>query len=224
MMPFHSLKRLRRRESRLKRNRDKNKNSLVVQKSVAMPSSLPDELRKLHAKLREETKSKWDRVLPFDELLFDRWEKASFLGVGDGTSLYHSSYVYGNVQIGNNTWVGPFTLLDGSGGLRIGKGCSISAGVQIYTHNTVTRTLAGRDLRVGVERAPTRIGDCCYIGPQTVIDMGVTIGEHCVIGAYSLVNKDIPSHSVAFGIPCRVRGHTKIGPDGTWETEEDSTT
>src|ERR1019366_8652869 len=67
-----------------------------------------------------------NRSLPFADLLFDRWERAKMLGFGEGTSVYDSTHVFGDVQVGKNTWIGPFTILDGSGGLTIGDNCSIS--------------------------------------------------------------------------------------------------
>ncbi|MEM2169631.1 MAG: acyltransferase [Candidatus Bathyarchaeia archaeon] len=171
--------------------------------------TLAESIKKLHAKLRNDVKAKWKRVLPFDELLFDRWEKARYLGFGKKASIYHNSYVYGDVEIGEGTWVGPFTILDGSGGkLKIGRYCSISAGVQIYTHNTVKWALSGG--LAPYERAPTTIGDCCYIGPYTVISMGVMVGNHCLIGAHSFLNRDLPSYSIAIGVPAKVVGKVVV--------------
>ena len=80
---------------------------------------------------------KWNRCLPLGDYIVDRWEKASSLGFGEGTSVYDSSLVLGDVKVGKNTWIGPFTVLDGTGGLEIGDYCSVSAGVQIYSHDTV---------------------------------------------------------------------------------------
>src|ERR1700741_4941899 len=88
-------------------------------------------------------RSKLNRVLPLNEVLTDRWKKAAYLGFGKGTSIYDSSVVFGNVKVGDNTWVGPFTILDGPGDLTIGSHCSISAGVHIYTHDTVQWAVSG---------------------------------------------------------------------------------
>lgn len=162
--------------------------------------------------LRNRMRERWQRDLPFDELLFDRWERARTLGFGNGSSVYHNSYIYGDVHVGENTWIGPYTLLDGSAGLAIGSYCSISAGVQIYTHDTVKWALTGG--QAAYERAPVVIGDCCYIGSQTVIAKGVTVGDHCVIGACSFVNRDVPPYSVAFGRPCRVAGRVDVDASG----------
>jgi acetyltransferase-like isoleucine patch superfamily enzyme len=144
------------------------------------------------------------RSLPFADYIVDRWQKARLLGFGEGTSIYDSSLVLGDVKVGENTWIGPFTVLDGSGGLEIGDTCSISAGVHIYTHDTVKWATSGG--KSPAERAPVRIGSRCYIGPNTVISKGVTIGDGCVIGANSLVNSDVPSGMKAWGTPCRVQG------------------
>jgi len=57
-----------------------------------------------------------------------------------------------------------------------------------------------------LERSPVSIGDCTFIGANAVILMGVTIGDHCIVGAGSVVSIDLPDHSVAVGVPARVVG------------------
>ena len=52
--------------------------------------------------------------------------------------------------------------------------------------------------------APVHIGKCCWIGTGSVILPGVSIGDNSVIGAGSVVTKDIPANVVAVGVPCRV--------------------
>ena len=51
---------------------------------------------------------------------------------------------------------------------------------------------------------PVRIGNDCWFGANVVVCSGVTIGDGCVIGAGSVVVKDIPAHTFAGGNPCRV--------------------
>lgn len=160
----------------------------------------------------KEFRDKWKRSLPFFEEIFDRWERASSLGFKEKSNIYHLSYVYGDVKVGKNTWIGPFTILDGTGGLEIGKFCNISAGAQIYTHDSVKWCISGGKYKY--EYAPVKIGDCCYIGPLTVITKGVEIGTHSIIGAMSFVNKSIPPYSVAFGIPAKVVGKIEINNQG----------
>lgn len=147
---------------------------------------------------------KWNRSLPFADYIVDRWKKAQRLGFGVGASIYDSSLVIGDVKVGANTWIGPFTVLDGSGGLEIGDNCNISAGVQIYSHDTVYSALSGG--REEPKKAPVKIGNNCYVGPNSIIQKGVEIGEGCIIGAQSLVNKNIPSNMKAWGSPVNIIG------------------
>lgn len=51
---------------------------------------------------------------------------------------------------------------------------------------------------------PVRIGNDCWFGASVTVCPGVTIGDNCVIGAGSVVTRDIPSDSFAAGVPCRV--------------------
>ena len=136
-------------------------------------------------------------------MVVDRWDKAQVLGFGKGTSVYDSAIVIGDVAVGEGTWIGPFELLDGSGGLTIGSHCSISAGVQIYTHDTVAWALSTGAREA--DRAPVVIGDGCYVGPNAVISKGVTIGDRCVVGSNSFVNSDLPNDSRAWGVPARIQ-------------------
>jgi acetyltransferase-like isoleucine patch superfamily enzyme len=176
-------------------------------------TQLHRQIKKEDAVLRRAMKVKWDRDLPFFELIFDRWERAGRLGFEKGASIYHNSYVYGDVKVGENTWIGPYTLIDGTGGLSIGDWCCISSGVHIYSHDTVRRFVSGG--REPTEHGPVRIGDYCYIGPQTVVKAGVTIGDHSIVGACSFVNKDIPPFSIAVGSPAAVIGSVLVTKDGT---------
>ena len=173
---------------------------------------LLDGLRELHGALREGVRAKWKRSLPFEEELFDRWERAAFLGLGQGTSIYQQSYIYGDVRVGEHTWIGPMTILDGTGGLTIGDYCSISAGVQIYTHDTVKWALTGGKAKY--EYAPVRIGNCCHIGALSVIARGVTVGDHCVVGAHSFVKRDVPPHTVVVGSPARPIAQVIMADEG----------
>lgn len=143
-----------------------------------------------------------NRSLPFADALFDRWERAIFLGFGKGTSIYDSCLVLGDVKVGENTWIGPNTILDGTGGLIVGNNCSISAAVHIYSHDSVKWAISG-----GVEKyeySAVRIGNNCYLGPQSVISSGVELGDGCIVGANSFVNRSFPSGSKVAGNPAKI--------------------
>jgi acetyltransferase-like isoleucine patch superfamily enzyme len=158
-------------------------------------------VRKLIFHLMNDKKKKYDRFLSMPDYFVDRWERACLMGFGEGSSVYDSCLVLGDVKIGKNAWVGPYTILDGSGGgLIIGNNCNICAGVQIYTHSTVEKVINN----MNIETSGVTIGDNVYIGPNTVISMGCHIGSRVIIGTNSFVNKDVPSNTKVFGIPAKV--------------------
>ena len=165
-------------------------------------------LQQMHRERDAELKARFDRVLPFADGLFDRWDRAKFLGFGNNVSIYDSALIFGEVTVGDNTWIGPYVLLDGSGGgISIGQWCSISTGVQIYTHDSVLRALSGGVLpqRTG----SVRCGDCCYIGSQSIVAVGATIGNHCVIAANSFVNRDVLDRTIVGGNPAKRLGRVE---------------
>lgn len=171
------------------------------------------DITKLYYELREEKNRHWHRTLPIGELLVDRWEKATYLNFGNRSSIYDSSIVMGDVTVGDDTWIGPGTMLDGTGGkLSIGSYCDISAGVQIYTHDTVKRCLSGGKL--DIETGSVTIGDCCYIAPMSLISKGVSIGDHSVVAAHSLVKDSFDSCSIIAGIPAVQIGRVEVSEDG----------
>mgnify|MGYP003947631525 FL=1 len=109
-----------------------------------------------------------------------------------GTSCYNNVLILGNVKVGKNTWIGPNVILDGSGGLEIGNYVSISSGVQIYSHDTVdwSNSLGKKPIK----KKKTKIGNGVYLGPNSIVQMGTTIGDKAIIGAMSFVNKDVPKN------------------------------
>ncbi len=167
-------------------------------------SKIKSEIAALYHSLRAEKKAEFNRHVSFGDLLTDRWETARHLGFGEEASCYDNVLVLGDVKVGKNTWIGPNVILDGKHErLEIGDYCSISAGVQIYTHESVrwSQTLGEEPMT----HAPTKIGNGVYIGPNSVISKGVTIGNHAVIGALSFVNGDVPEGAQAWGNPARVQ-------------------
>jgi acetyltransferase-like isoleucine patch superfamily enzyme len=165
---------------------------------------MTDTIEELQRARQAEKISKFKRRVSFGDLVTDRGENAREYGFGEGSSCYDNVLIIGDVRVGKHTWIGPNVILDGSGGgLEIGDHCSISAGVQIYTHDTVQRSIS-----MGVapaDTSPTRIGSGVYIGPNSVVARGVTIDDRAVVGAMSFVNSDVPADARVWGTPARIQ-------------------
>jgi acetyltransferase-like isoleucine patch superfamily enzyme len=185
-------------------------------------TSLLNGLRGLHSKMRDFTRGKYRRMNPSYEDFFPWKERGQYwAGEDKNITIYNSATLIGDVEIGQNCWIGPFTLLDGGGGLKIGEFCSIATGVQIVTHDTVRWSLSGG--KSPSEYAPVSIGRCCFIGTHAVITKGTSIGEYCLIGAGAVVTKDIPPFSIVGGVPARVIGRVVVDANGAvnfnWEKQ-----
>lgn len=123
------------------------------------------------------------------------------------------AWLVGEPAIGAGTWIGAFTVIDGSGGLTIGAGCDISSGVHIYTHSSVRRCVSGRRF-AEVEREPVTIGDRVFVGANAVINMGVVVGDEAVIAAGAVVTRDVPPRTVVAGVPAVPVSTVVLGDDG----------
>ena len=91
--------------------------------------------------------------------------------------------------------------------IEIGDDTAISFDVAFVTHDGSTRVI--RNLGADNETiiyGKIIVGKNCFIGCRTTILPNVKIGDNSIIGAGSVVTKDIPSNSVACGVPCRVIG------------------
>jgi acetyltransferase-like isoleucine patch superfamily enzyme len=167
----------------------------------------------LHDRLRNKSRSKYNRVNPFVEDLFDWKERGDYWsGRGKNVTIYNTTTIIGDVTIGANTWIGPYCALDGSAGLAIGEYCSISSGAQIITHDTALWALSGG--KVERQLAPVRIGNRCFIGSHAIITKGVSVGDNCLVGAGAVVTRDIPAFSIAAGVPAKIIGKVTASQDG----------
>ncbi len=190
----------------------KNTDSKIMQEFITYGGGVRDKkilgwLLKVFSRLFQGKQKKFNRGLPFGDCFVDRWEKAKILGFEEGSSVYDNVLVLGDVKVGKDTWIGPNVILDGSGGLEIGSNCSISSGVQIYSHDSIEWAISGR--KENYEFAKTIIENNCYIGPNVIIQKGITIGKGSIIGANSLVNINIPGNSKAYGTPVKIKGSSQ---------------
>jgi maltose O-acetyltransferase len=108
-----------------------------------------------------------------------------------------------NIYLGENFFANHHCVMLDAAEIRIGARVLLGPAVHLYTttHPTdATHRAAGMQLV-----APISLGDDCWIGGHSVIMPGVSIGARSVIGAGSVVTRDIPADAVASGNPCRVR-------------------
>lgn len=108
------------------------------------------------------------------------------------------------ITIGNNVGVARDVTLDGRGGIEIGNFTLIGfeSVLLTSTHNYSNREIP--IVKQGMYSKPIKIGKDCWIGARVMILPGIEIGDGCIIGANSVVTKDIPSYSVVGGAPARV--------------------
>lgn len=109
------------------------------------------------------------------------------------SEFLYSTEISCGCEIGPGLYIGhPFSITI-NGRARIGKNCNIHKGVTIGQENR------------GKRKGCPVIGDCVWIGVNSTIVGGITIGNDVLIAPNSFVNTDVPPHSVVFGNPCIIK-------------------
>jgi glycogen(starch) synthase len=109
----------------------------------------------------------------------------------------------GTIRIGDDTRIGPGTVLYGNGRLTIGRGVTIGARVGISTVNHRSDRIDVPIREQGLECRPITIGDGATIGDGSVIVSGVTIGAGAVVAPGSVVSRDVAPNTCVAGVPAR---------------------
>lgn len=137
-------------------------------------------------------------------------DEMNSIALGEKVYIAQGAWLMGNadeketITIGNGTTIGHFSHIIGRHSITIEQDVLIADKVFISdcTHNY-------EDVNIPVSLqgikciSPVRIGNGSWIGENVCI-CGASVGKHCVIGANSVVNKDIPDYCVAVGIPAKV--------------------
>lgn len=160
--------------------------------------------------MREQTTFQ-EKLYEFNQTRPSQWElrcrllREMFAEIGDmcyiepplhsnfgGHHVHFGDYIYANYNL---------TLVDDTH-IYVGDGTMFGPNVTLATAgHPIDPQLRGKGLQYNM---PIRIGRNCWLGAGVIVMPGVTVGDNTVIGAGSIVTKDIPSNVVAVGNPCKV--------------------
>jgi acetyltransferase-like isoleucine patch superfamily enzyme len=115
----------------------------------------------------------------------------------------------GSIRCDENVYVGPYAVIYGHGGIEIGAHTLIAMHCCIVAANH-TLPPPGELIRFKPDvPLPIKIGRDVWLGAGVKVLGGVTIGDGCIVGAGAVVTGDLPSASIAVGVPARVVGQRK---------------
>jgi acetyltransferase-like isoleucine patch superfamily enzyme len=116
----------------------------------------------------------------------------------------HIQTIGAAISIGARTYMGPYVCMAGPGNISIGKDCLIASHTGIYANNHIFADPNTPINQQGLSYKGITIEDDCWLGSGVRVIDGVTIGKGSIVGAGTVVNKDIPPYSIAVGVPARV--------------------
>ena len=105
-----------------------------------------------------------------------------------------------NITVGKNVFINACCHFQDHGGVSLGDGCQIGHNVVFATLN---HGLAPED-RQTTYPAPITLGKNVWVGSNSTILQGVTIGDNAVIAAGAVVTKDVPENTIVGGVPARI--------------------
>ena len=134
--------------------------------------------------------------------------------IGEGTKIWHFSHVLGRTRVGNNCSIGQNAMIGPD--VTIGNGCKLQNNVAVYKGVTLEDDVfCGPSMvftnvltpRAHIERkdefAKTHIGRGATLGANCTIVCGNNVGAYAMIGAGTVVTRDVPAHALVVGNPAR---------------------
>ncbi len=128
------------------------------------------------------------------------------LSIGENTTIFHRCVLVtglGRIELGSNSHLGVGAYLNASKGtIKIGNHVAIAPGTQIYSYSNEYKQ--GKNVDECHKIGDVTIKDNVLVGASTVILPGVTISEGAILGAGSVVTKDIPPFAIVGGVPAKI--------------------
>ena len=139
-------------------------------------------------------------------------QRTRLIAIGERVALHYGCCLVagrmGGVRIGSRSHIGNGSYLCGLGGIRIGEACAISSSVQIFSVTNQYREQPQKYVIDNpVEYREVVIGDDVWIGSAAVILPGVKIEDHAIVGAGSVVTRDVGFGEIVAGVPARLIGN-----------------
>ena len=108
------------------------------------------------------------------------------------------------LEIGENVGIAANAFIAVRGKVKIGSNTIIGPGVSIHSENHNFQELDTPIRLQGATRKGVTIGEDCWIGSKAVILDGVNIGNHVIVAAGAVVNKDVPDYAIVGGVPAKI--------------------
>ena len=110
----------------------------------------------------------------------------------------------GDIYIGENTFISSFVNISAVGNIHIGKNVMLANGCRIETGTHGFGNLDHPIKEQPVESRGINIGDDCWLGAGVKVMDNVTVGQGSIVGAGSVVTRDVPPYSIVAGVPARL--------------------
>jgi acetyltransferase-like isoleucine patch superfamily enzyme len=124
---------------------------------------------------------------------------------GEGV-IFHHNVLFSkgsNISIGEWSLINRFVMLDDRADINIGSFVMVAAGVTVETHTHPFDDFSVPIAYGGRSGLPVSVGSNSVVGYNTVLMAGVQIGYRCIVGANSVVTKDVPDYTVVGGVPAK---------------------
>lgn len=134
-------------------------------------------------------------------------EAAGSIVIGKRSLIREGAFIQtygGTIEIGDDSSINPFCVLQGNGGIKIGNGTLIAAGVKMFSANHVFESRKTRIQRQGETKVGIVIGDDVWIGADSTILDGVKIGDGAIVAAGTVVNRNVEPYSIIGGVPAQL--------------------